>query len=134
MPSRLTDPSSLDKKTLETGAVFAPLFDSAGLIPAIAQEADSGEVLMMAWMNREAVEKTLDTGQVHYWSRSRNSLWLKGETSGQIQTVQDIRIDCDQDVLLLKVKVGGDGGCCHVGRQACFFRQVGRDGTLTDLG
>lgn len=109
---------------IEQGLAFAPKFDAHGLIPAIATDAKTGEVLMFAWMNAEALEKTILTGEAWYWSRSRNNLWRKGETSGQTQTVRDIRIDCDQDALLLKVEVGGDGGACHVGYRSCFFRSV----------
>lgn len=109
---------------IEEGMVFAPKFDADGLIPAVAADAATGEVLMFAWMNAESLEKTILTGEAWYWSRSRKSLWRKGETSGQTQTVRDIRIDCDQDALLLKVDVGGDGGACHVGYRSCFFRSV----------
>jgi phosphoribosyl-AMP cyclohydrolase len=109
---------------IEEGTAFAPKFDADGLIPAVATDATTGEVLMFAWMNAEALEKTIRTGEAWYWSRSRNSLWRKGETSGQTQTVRGIRIDCDQDALLLKVDVGGDGGACHVGYRSCFYRSV----------
>ena len=97
-------------------------FDANGLIPAIAQDSVTGEVLMMAWMNAEAVEKTLATGRVTYWSRSRQAFWIKGETSGHIQTVEEVRIDCDQDTVLLKVRQ--TGGACHTGRASCFYRVV----------
>ncbi|MFZ4531208.1 MAG: phosphoribosyl-AMP cyclohydrolase, partial [Alsobacter sp.] len=86
--------------------------------------AGTGEVLMVAHMNREALERTLANRQAWYWSRSRGELWLKGATSGQIQQVREIRVDCDQDCLLLVVDVGGDGGCCHTGRAECFYRSV----------
>jgi phosphoribosyl-AMP cyclohydrolase len=109
---------------VEEGDVFMPKFDAAGLITAVAVDAGSGEVLMVAHMNAQALARTLESGQAWYWSRSRGELWLKGETSGQIQTVVDIRVDCDQDCLLLRVTVGGDGGCCHTGRRACFYRRV----------
>jgi phosphoribosyl-AMP cyclohydrolase len=111
--------------------VIAPRFDAAGLIAAIAQHADTGEVLMLAWMNDAALRLSLDTGEAHYFSRSRNSLWKKGETSGQVQTVVEIRLDCDQDAVLLKVRPQGDGGACHVGFRSCFYRQV-VDGTLVE--
>lgn len=91
-----------------------------GLIPAIAQQADTGEVLMMAWMNREALRETLATGRVTYWSRSRQALWRKGETSGQVQKLVDARIDCDGDTLLLRVDQTGPA--CHTGRRSCFYR------------
>lgn len=102
-------------------------FNQDGLVPAIAQQAGSGEVLMMAWMNREAIEKTLATGEVHYWSRSRKRIWRKGETSGQTQTLVAFSIDCDGDTLL--VKVDQKGVACHTGRRHCFFRAV-REGEL----
>jgi phosphoribosyl-AMP cyclohydrolase len=100
-------------------------FDADGLVPAIAQQFDTGEVLMMAWMNREAVAETLATGFVHYWSRSRKSLWRKGETSGQAQALKDFRWDCDNDTVLVLVEQ--KGVACHTGRRSCFFNAV-RDG------
>lgn len=109
---------------IENGTLFAPKFDEHGLIPAIAIDARTGEVLMFAWMNAEALEKTIRSGEAWYWSRSRGGLWRKGETSGQTQKVVELRVDCDQDALLLKVEVGGDGGACHVGYRSCFFRSV----------
>ena len=96
-------------------------FDAAGLIPAIVQDASSGEVLMMAWMNREALDKTVQTGKTHFFSRSRNRLWLKGETSGHLQHVRSIAVDCDGDVLL--VKVAQVGAACHEGYYSCFYRE-----------
>ena len=102
-------------------------FDSSGLIPAIIQDAATGQVLMMAWMNREALDKTVQTGKTHFFSRSRNKLWLKGESSGHVQTVKSIAVDCDQDVLLVKVEQVG--AACHEGYYSCFFRehQAGKD-------
>jgi phosphoribosyl-AMP cyclohydrolase len=97
-------------------------FDGNGLVPAIAQQHDTGEVLMMAWMNRAAIEETLSTGRVCYWSRSRASLWRKGETSGQVQRLVELRIDCDNDCLL--VLVDQTGVACHTGRRSCFFTAV----------
>ena len=94
-----------------------------GILPAIAQDASSGEVLMQAYMNREAWEKTLSTGMAHYWSRSRNTLWKKGETSGNTQEIVEIRVDCDADCVLLKVRQKG-GAACHTGRRSCFYRKV----------
>jgi len=94
-------------------------FDSLGLIPAIAQDTASGEVLMVAWMNAEAIAKTIETGEAHYWSRSRKKLWHKGEESGNVQKVKEIRTDCDKDVLLLKVEQIG-GAACHTGFRSCF--------------
>ncbi|TAN10147.1 MAG: phosphoribosyl-AMP cyclohydrolase [Burkholderiaceae bacterium] len=104
-------------------------WDDRGLIPAIAQEQGSGDVLMLAWMNREALAKTAETGRAVYFSRSRGRLWMKGEASGNVQVVHEIRIDCDQDVILLKVtQLGHEPGiACHTGRHSCFFR-VYRDG------
>ncbi len=109
---------------LERGAVLTPRFDANGLIAAVATDADTGEVLMLAWMNAEALKATLDTGEAHYFSRSRGALWKKGETSGQVQKVSEIRIDCDQDAVWLKVHPQGDGGACHVGFRSCFYRVV----------
>jgi phosphoribosyl-AMP cyclohydrolase len=115
-------PPAADKTALERGAVIAPRFDAKGLVAAIAQHADTGEILMFAWMNDEALKLTLDTGIAHYFSRSRGSLWKKGETSGQLQVVTELRIDCDQDAVLIKVRPQGDGGACHVGFRSCFYR------------
>jgi phosphoribosyl-AMP cyclohydrolase len=94
------------------------------LITCVTTEATTGELLMVAHMNAEALAKTVQTGEAWYWSRSRQELWHKGATSGQIQTVIEMRVDCDQDALWLKVKVAGDGGCCHTGRQSCFYRKI----------
>ena len=94
-----------------------------GLVPAVAQETGSGKVLTVAWMNREALGKTVATGEAHYWSRSRGKLWRKGETSGHVQKVRAIRLDCDEDVILLEVEQNG-GIACHTGRHSCFFRQL----------
>jgi len=101
-------------------------FDAAGLVPAIAQQHDTGEVLMLAWMNREAVQETLETGRVTYWSRSRQALWRKGETSGHVQRLVSLRIDCDGDTLLLEVDQAGPA--CHTNRANCFFRLATEDG------
>lgn len=98
-------------------------YNPEGLIAAIAQDARTQEVLMLAWMNAEAFEKTLRTGEAHYWSRSRGQLWHKGATSGNIQRVREIRIDCDQDAVLLLVEQVGEGAC-HTGRRSCFYRVV----------
>ena len=97
-------------------------FDASGLVTAVAQDAQNGQVLMVAWMNREALEETLQGGQVCYWSRSRQSLWRKGETSGHVQTLRDIYVDCDGDTLLLKVDQKGPA--CHTGAESCFFTLV----------
>jgi len=105
-------------------------FNSDGLIPAIAQQHDTGEVLMLAWMNRDAVRETLETGQVCYWSRSRNQLWRKGESSGQAQRLVELRLDCDTDTLLLLVDQ--TGVACHTGRRNCFFT-AWRGGELVEI-
>ena len=94
-----------------------------GLVPAVAQEAGSGRVLMVAWMNREALGRTVQTGEVHYWSRSRRKLWHKGEESGHVQKVKSIRLDCDEDVILVEVEQVG-GIACHTGRHSCFFQRL----------
>ena len=99
-----------------------PRFDDNGLIAAIAQDAVTGEVLMLAWMNAEALEKTIETGRATYWSRSRAGLWVKGETSGHTQEVIELRVDCDQDAVLLKVRQ--TGGACHTHRESCFYRRI----------
>lgn len=102
------------------------VFDAQGLVPAVVQEADTGEVLMVAWMDRPALEATLATGQTHFWSRSRKTLWRKGETSGHVQHVQAVFADCDADTLL--VQVHQDGVACHTGERTCFFTRLGPDG------
>ncbi|MBB3019570.1 phosphoribosyl-AMP cyclohydrolase [Microvirga lupini] len=117
-------PSPGSKAELEEGSVLSPRFGADGLVTCITTDAATGEILMVAHMNAEALAKTLATGEAWYWSRSRGELWHKGATSGQIQTVLEMRVDCDQDALLLKVKVAGDGGCCHTGRRSCFYRKV----------
>ena len=124
MRSMAEFPTAADKQALEHGVELAPRFDAAGLIAAIATHADTGEVLMFAWMNAEALARTLETGEAHYFSRSRNELWHKGETSGQVQQVAEIRVDCDQDAVWLKVRPQGDGGACHTGARSCFYRVV----------
>jgi phosphoribosyl-AMP cyclohydrolase len=105
-------------------------YDAAGLIPCIAQDAESGEVLMMAWMNAESVAKTLETGKVTYWSRSRQSFWVKGESSGHVQTLVDLRLDCDRDCLLALVQQVGPA--CHTNRRSCFYTAV-REGEEVEL-
>lgn len=105
-------------------------YDAKGLIPAIAQDAVSGEVLMMAWMTREAVERTLESGRVTYWSRSRQAFWVKGETSGHVQELVEFRFDCDSDCLLVRVKQTGPA--CHTNRRSCFYRAV-KDGEVVVL-
>ena len=120
----MTFPTAPDTHALEHGEVLAPRFDANGLVAAIATHADTGEVLMFAWMNAEALARTLSTGEAHYFSRSRNELWHKGATSGQVQQVAEVRVDCDQDAVWLKVRPQGDGGACHVGFRSCFYRVV----------
>ena len=105
------------------------LFDSNGLVPAIAQQHNTGEILMMAWMNAESIRETLETGRVCYWSRSRRALWRKGESSGQVQSLKELRVDCDGDTLLLQVDQ--TGVACHTGRRSCFFRAVRNDAVVT---
>ena len=124
MAERFKTPSGLSTEQRENGTDFAPVFDETGLILAVAAEAASNEVLMVAYMNKEALALTLDTGIVHYYSRSRRSLWKKGETSGETQKLIEMRTDCDQDVLLLKVEQMGRGAACHTGNKSCFYRQV----------
>lgn len=115
------------REQVERGQVFAPKFDAEGLIPVIAVCVDSGEVVMQAYMNRDALTKTVETGEAHYWSRSRQELWHKGATSGHVQKVRELRVDCDQDCLLLKVEVLGPGSC-HLGYPSCFHRAVVLEG------
>ena len=110
---------------------FLPRFDAAGLVTAIVTDADSHVLLMVAHMNEEAIAKTRETGQAHFWSRSRASLWRKGETSGNGLTLVEMRVDCDQDALLLRVRPAGPA--CHTGRRSCFYRRVEADGRLTFL-
>lgn len=117
-------PTAPDAEALERGAVLSPRFDANGLIAAVATHAETGKVLMFAWMNAAALKRTLELGEAVYFSRSRGELWHKGETSGQIQKVVEIRIDCDQDCVWLKVLPQGDGGACHVGFRSCFYRVI----------
>jgi phosphoribosyl-AMP cyclohydrolase len=124
-------PHAHDKHALERGDQLAPRFNADGLVVAVAQHADTGEILMLAWMNDEALKLTVDTGIAHYFSRSRGELWKKGETSGQLQLVEELRVDCDQDAVLIKVRPQGDGGACHVGFRSCFYR-VMEDGKLVE--
>ena len=108
----------------EEGTVFAPKFDAEGLLPAVVTSAETGEVLMLAYMNAEALARTIETGEAHYWSRSRGRLWRKGEESGNGQRVVEMRTDCDQDAVWLKVEMTGVEACCHTGRRSCFYRAV----------
>lgn len=110
----------------DTGLALNPKYDAAGLLTAVASDVDSGELLMLAHMNAEALRLTLETGYAHFWSRSRARLWKKGETSGHVLRVEDVRIDCDQDALWLIVRP--EGPACHTGRRSCFYRRVTADG------
>jgi phosphoribosyl-AMP cyclohydrolase len=122
-PSELFAPRGTPDE-IETGTLLQPRFDADGLIPAIVTDAASGEVLMFAWMNAEALSLTLQTQLGHFWSRSRGKLWKKGEESGNLLRVIEVRTDCDQDVLWLKAAVEGDGRACHTGARSCFYRTL----------
>jgi len=126
---------SRDKAELETGPAFTPRFDENGLVTAVVTDAKDGELLMVAHMNAESLALTIETGIAHYWSRSRNALWKKGETSGNLQTVVELRTDCDQDAVWLKVAVAGHDATCHTGRRSCFYRTVsnGQDGAVLTI-
>ncbi len=124
MPSPSDGGPAGAEETIEETGRFSPRFDANGVIPCITVDAASGDVLMMAWMNEEALRLTLETGLAHYWSRSRQSLWKKGETSGALQRVVEVRTDCDQDVILLRADVSQRAGTCHTGRPTCFYRSV----------
>ena len=112
------------KAEVEEGAVLMPRFGPDGLVTCVTTDADTGEVLMVAHMDAQALARTIESREAWYWSRSRRELWRKGATSGQLQSVVEMRIDCDQDAVWLKVRVAGDGGCCHTGRRSCFYRVV----------
>lgn len=116
--------SRLSVQQVEEGDELAPRFDADGLIPCITTDADSGDVLMLGWMNAEALRLTAATGEAHYWSRSRQVLWRKGATSGMVQRAVEMRIDDDQDAVWLRVRVQGLGASCHVGYRSCFYRSV----------
>jgi phosphoribosyl-AMP cyclohydrolase len=117
----------------EEGSAFEPKFGADGLATCVTLDASRGDVLMVAHMNEAALRATLATGVLHYWSRSRGALWRKGDTSGQTQTLVEMRVDCDQDAFLAFVNVGGDGGACHTGRRSCFYRRVETDGGAARL-
>lgn len=125
MTERFASPGT--RAEVEEGDALTPRFGPDGLVACIAVDAQDGRVLMLAHMNAEALARSLETGEAWYWSRSRGELWHKGATSGQIQRIVEMRVDCDQDALLIRVEVGGDGGCCHTGRRSCFYRAVARD-------
>lgn len=115
-------PTLSTKAEIEEGTVLAPKFDRDGLVTCVTTDAVTGDVLMVAHMNAESLRLSIETGEAWYWSRSRQALWRKGETSGQLQSIVEMRVDCDQDAVWIKVNVGGDGGCCHTGRHSCFYR------------
>jgi phosphoribosyl-AMP cyclohydrolase len=123
--------NSADIDDREEGLAFQPKFDASGLLSCVATDAASGEVLMVAHMNDEALRKTIESGEAWYFSRSRNALWRKGETSGQTQRVVEMRMDCDQDAVWLRVEQAG--AACHTGRRSCFYRRVSADGGDTRL-
>lgn len=116
--------SPSDPADIEQGTLFQPKFDANGLVGAIVTDDASGVVLMFAWMNADALKLTLDTGVAHFWSRSRQKIWRKGEDSGNTLRVREARVDCDQDAIWLKVSVAGDGVACHTGAKSCFYRTV----------
>jgi len=116
---------------VETGAALSPRFDADGCLPAVASDARSGEVLMLAYMNAEALKLTIETGIAHYWSRSRGKIWRKGEESGNQQRVVEMRTDCDQDAIWLSVEVGGHGATCHTGHRSCFYRVIPLGGAVS---
>ena len=126
-------PPPASKAEAEEGSTFAPRFDAAGLVTCVTVEHATGAVLMVATMNREALALTLETGIVHYWSRSRQTLWRKGDTSGQVQHLVEMRTDCDQDAVVVRVHVDGDGRACHTGRHSCFYRVVETGGATARL-
>jgi len=132
MSTSFADAATLTHEQLEEGAAFAPRFDAHGLITAVAQD-QGGRVLMVAHMNADALRLTIDTGEVHYYSRSRKALWKKGETSGEVQKLVGLSVDCDQDTLLLTVEQTGRGAACHTGRKSCFYRVL-KDGKLVQIG
>ena len=115
---------TLSKQQLESGNEFAPRFDKNGLIAAIVTDACNGDVLMFAYMNADALRLTIETGEAHFWSRSRGKLWHKGETSGNVLAIREMRIDCDQDCIWLRADIQGKALACHTGRRSCFYRRI----------
>lgn len=113
-----------DKKLLEQDGPFTPKFDEKGLITTVVTDTNDGQIVMLAYMNAEALALTIETGIAHYYSRSRQELWKKGETSGNLQEVVRMHTDCDQDAVIIEVKMTGDGVACHTGRKSCFYRKV----------
>ena len=122
--SKATSQPRTTGEQAEEGTDFAPKFDAQGLVPCITTNADNGDVLMLGWMNEEALRLTIETGEAHYFSRARQVLWHKGATSGLVQKVVEARIDDDQDAIWLRVSVAGSGASCHVGYRSCFYRAV----------
>ena len=126
------------KADIEEGTTFRPRYDRDGLVACVTLDDRDGTVLMLAHMNVEALRLTLESGTAHYWSRSRAALWRKGDTSGQVQSVVELRTDCDQDAIVMRVVPGGDGGACHTGRRSCFYRRLQWNGAevslVTDAG
>ena len=121
------DAAAVAKAEIEEGTSFHPRYDRDGLVACVTLDDRDGAVLMLAHMNAEALRLTLETGVAHYWSRSRGRLWRKGDTSGQVQRLVELRTDCDQDALVMRVIPGGDGGACHTGRRSCFYRRLELD-------
>lgn len=135
--SKLIDPHSISKTELEAGESFAPRFDAHGLILAVVTDAQTDALLMAAYMNEAALRLTFDTGFVHFFSRSRNSLWKKGESSGELLSFVEMRVDCDQDIVQIRATPSGAGAACHTGRKTCFYRAVTKSGdefAVKDLG
>lgn len=132
-----TSPEGMNKSELDTGSVFAPRFDENGLILAITTDAETNQILMAAYMNEDAIRLTFETGFVHYYSRSRKSLWKKGESSGELQKFVEMLTDCDQDILQVRAIQTGSGAACHTGRKSCLYRRVEEKNgqfALADLG
>lgn len=122
-----------DKKSLEQGSELTPKFDADGLLPAVVTNVDGGDVLMLAYMNEEALRLTISTGKAHFWSRSRGEIWLKGETSGNVLEVTELRTDCDQDTIWVKARIRGDQIACHTGKASCFYRKITNENGETSL-
>ncbi|MEM7300351.1 MAG: phosphoribosyl-AMP cyclohydrolase [Pseudomonadota bacterium] len=133
MSSSIQFPAPLPKAEQDATSEFSPKFDADGLITAVAVDADDGQPLMLAYMNAESLALTLQTGEAHYWSRSRAELWHKGATSGNVQEVVEVLTDCDQDALVLRVRPKGHGSACHTGRKSCFYRSVTLEGNKCSL-
>ena len=131
--TQFADPKTLSHDDLEEGTIFAPRFDAHGLLTVVTIEETTNDVLMVAHMNAETLGLTLQTGIAHYWSRSRQSIWKKGETSGELQEVAELRVDCDQDCIVMTVRQTGRGAACHTGRKSCFFRRIETQDGLISL-